>query len=346
MHPKLMSDRPLTLPKAWALYRGFATLPGVAMLPEPQDLDTDLGALITPKLPPRLLTDAYFAALAGAAGCGWSRSTGISNASIASRCSACRRLKPHDHGHDPQGNHPRRRLGQPAASGDARDQQAAAAGVRQADGLLPAQHADARRHPRDPADQHAAGHAALRGAARRRLAVGHRDPLLRAAEPRRPGAGVHPRQRASSTGSRARSSSATTSSTATTCSGCSSRRASAERRDGVRLPRARPGALRRRRVRRAAARARASRKSPRRRRAATPSRACTSTTPTSATSPHRSALRRAASSRSPTSTRATSSAATSTSRCSAAATPGSTPARTTACSRPASSSRRSRSARA
>jgi uncharacterized protein len=67
MHPKLMADRPLTLPKAWALYRGFATLPGVAMLAEPGDLDTDLGALVTPKLPQRLLTDAYFAALAGAA---------------------------------------------------------------------------------------------------------------------------------------------------------------------------------------------------------------------------------------------------------------------------------------
>ena len=48
-------------------------------------------------------------------------------------------------------------------------------------------------HPRHPGDQHAAGHAALPGAARRRLAVGHEPQLLRAAEPRRPGAGLHPR---------------------------------------------------------------------------------------------------------------------------------------------------------
>lgn len=63
-HPKLMSDKPLTLAKAWALYQSFAALPGVAMLGEPDGLDADLGALVTPKLPPRLFTDAYFAALA------------------------------------------------------------------------------------------------------------------------------------------------------------------------------------------------------------------------------------------------------------------------------------------
>ena len=67
MHPKLMADRPLTLPKAWALYRSFAGLPGVAMLPEPDGLDADLGALVARKLPSRLLTDAYFAALAALA---------------------------------------------------------------------------------------------------------------------------------------------------------------------------------------------------------------------------------------------------------------------------------------
>ncbi|MEP6740754.1 MAG: TA system VapC family ribonuclease toxin [Caldimonas sp.] len=64
IHPKLMADKPLTLSKAWSLYRGFAALPGVAMLGEPEGLDIDLGALVTPKLPPRLFTDAYFAALA------------------------------------------------------------------------------------------------------------------------------------------------------------------------------------------------------------------------------------------------------------------------------------------
>ena len=63
-HPKLMADKPLTLSKAWASYRSFACLPGVAMLSEPEGLDTDLEAFITPKLPSRLFTDAYFAAMA------------------------------------------------------------------------------------------------------------------------------------------------------------------------------------------------------------------------------------------------------------------------------------------
>ena len=66
-HPRLMADKPLTLAKAWALYRRFAALPGVAMLAEPEGLDADLDALLEPKLPPRLFTDAYFAALAGRA---------------------------------------------------------------------------------------------------------------------------------------------------------------------------------------------------------------------------------------------------------------------------------------
>ena len=63
-HPKLMADKPLTLVKAWALYQRFAALPGVSMLTEPDALDASLGALVTPKLPARLFTDAYFAALA------------------------------------------------------------------------------------------------------------------------------------------------------------------------------------------------------------------------------------------------------------------------------------------
>ena len=49
-----------------------------------------------------------------------------------------------------QGHHPRRRLGHAAAPGHVGHQQAAAAGVRQADGVLPAQHADAGGHPRHP----------------------------------------------------------------------------------------------------------------------------------------------------------------------------------------------------
>ena len=67
-HPRLMADKPLALSKAWALYRRFAALPGVALLGEPEGLDADLGTLVTPQLPPRLFTDAYFAALARRAG--------------------------------------------------------------------------------------------------------------------------------------------------------------------------------------------------------------------------------------------------------------------------------------
>ena len=54
------------------------------------------------------------------------------------------------------GHHPGRRVGHAALSGDARRLQAAAAGLRQADDLLPAEHADARGHPRDPRDHDAA----------------------------------------------------------------------------------------------------------------------------------------------------------------------------------------------
>lgn len=67
MHPRLMANKPLTLAKAWALYRRFAALPGVAMLAEPEGLDVDLEAFVTSRLPSRLFTDAYFAALAGKA---------------------------------------------------------------------------------------------------------------------------------------------------------------------------------------------------------------------------------------------------------------------------------------
>ena len=76
--------------------------------------------------------------------------------------------------------------------------QAAAAGLRQADDLLPAVDADAGRHPRHPDHLHAAGHAALRAAARRRRAVGHATSLRRAAAARRPGAGLHHRRATSS----------------------------------------------------------------------------------------------------------------------------------------------------
>jgi glucose-1-phosphate thymidylyltransferase len=118
-----------------------------------------------------------------------------------------------------------------------------------------------------------------------------------------------------------------------------------ERRVGLRLSRPRSGALRRRRLRRRAARlehrgeaGRAEEQLRRHRPLLLRRRRVR----------HRRldpALRRAASSRSPRSTRAISPAAISTSRCWGAATPGSTPAPTTACSRPGNSSPRSRSAR-
>jgi predicted nucleic acid-binding protein len=67
-HPRLMADRPLSLGKAWGVFEAFAALPGVAMLHEPQGVDATLGALVKDKLPARLFTDAYFAALARVAG--------------------------------------------------------------------------------------------------------------------------------------------------------------------------------------------------------------------------------------------------------------------------------------
>lgn len=66
--PRLMADRPLTLVNAWALYRSFAELPRVALLSEPSGIDAALSELVKPKLPARLFTDAYFAALARSAG--------------------------------------------------------------------------------------------------------------------------------------------------------------------------------------------------------------------------------------------------------------------------------------
>ena len=67
-HPRLMADRPLSLGKAWGVFEAFAALPGVTMLHEPQGVDATLGALVKGKLPGRLFTDAYFAALARVAG--------------------------------------------------------------------------------------------------------------------------------------------------------------------------------------------------------------------------------------------------------------------------------------
>ena len=70
-----------------------------------------------------------------------------------------------------EGNHPRRRLRHAALPDHPGHLEAAHAGLRQADDLLPAVDADDRGHPRDPGHHHAAGPGAVPAAARRRHAV-------------------------------------------------------------------------------------------------------------------------------------------------------------------------------
>ena len=65
-----------------------------------------------------------------------------------------------------EGNHARRWLRDPPAPHHPRHQQAAHAGLRQADGLLPALDADDGGHPRDPRHHHPAGRRPVRAAAR------------------------------------------------------------------------------------------------------------------------------------------------------------------------------------
>ena len=72
-------------------------------------------------------------------------------------------------------NHPGRRHRLSTAPDHPRDQQAADAGLRQADDLLPALDADAGRDPRRPGDHHAARGRAVPPAARRRLPVRDHD---------------------------------------------------------------------------------------------------------------------------------------------------------------------------
>ncbi len=115
-----------------------------------------------------------------------------------------------------QGNRARGRPRHQALSGDDGDQQAAAAGLRQADDLLPDLGADAGRHPRDPGHLDAGGPAALPAPARRRLAVRRRVLLCRAGRAARPCGSLHPRRRLPRRRRRRRSSSATTSSSGTT----------------------------------------------------------------------------------------------------------------------------------
>jgi hypothetical protein len=100
-------------------------------------------------------------------------------AAIASNASGPR------HDDDAQGHHPGRRFRHAPVSDHQGDQQAAAAGVRQADDLLPAERAHARGHPRSADHQHAARAGLVPQPHRRRLAVGHAHRIRRAAEPRR-----------------------------------------------------------------------------------------------------------------------------------------------------------------
>src|SRR3569832_1352773 len=72
----------------------------------------------------------------------------------------------------------RGRIGDAPLSPHAGGEQAIAAGVRQAHGVLPAVDADAGRHPRHPRDHHAARRAAVPAVAAGRPAVG-REPALR-----------------------------------------------------------------------------------------------------------------------------------------------------------------------
>ncbi len=67
--PKVVGAGALRLDGAWALYEQFRAVPGVGLLPEPDDCDSHLGALVKAgELPARLWTDAYLAALAQSSG--------------------------------------------------------------------------------------------------------------------------------------------------------------------------------------------------------------------------------------------------------------------------------------
>jgi uncharacterized protein len=67
-HSGLMGGSPLTLADSWRLYERFRRLPGVAFMDEPPNIEAILASIVKRRLPLRLFTDAYFAALATAAG--------------------------------------------------------------------------------------------------------------------------------------------------------------------------------------------------------------------------------------------------------------------------------------
>ncbi len=67
--PKAVGPGALDTPAAWTLYAQYRALPHIGLLPEPEGCDDALRALVgAGSLPPRLLTDAYLAALSMSAG--------------------------------------------------------------------------------------------------------------------------------------------------------------------------------------------------------------------------------------------------------------------------------------
>src|SRR3954470_14278704 len=88
-----------------------------------------------------------------------------------------------------EGNHPGGRIGDPPLPDHPGHQQTTAAGLRQADDLLPALDLDAGGYPRDPPDLDPRGYRQFRARARRWRSDRDLDPLRSAAPSRRPGPG-------------------------------------------------------------------------------------------------------------------------------------------------------------
>ena len=115
-----------------------------------------------------------------------------------------------------EGHRARRWSRHPPPPRHPRSLQAAAAGLRQADDLLPAVGADAGRDPGHPGDHHSRGQRRVPSTAGRRQRVGPADHLRRAAAAGGAGAGVPHRRASTSATTRSPWSSGTTSSTART----------------------------------------------------------------------------------------------------------------------------------
>ena len=149
----------------------------------------------------------------------------------------------------PQGHHPRRRVRHPALPDHPLAVEAAAAALRQADDLLSAVGADARRPARDRDHHHAGGPGAVPAPAQGRQPVGDALRVRRAAAARGARAGLHPRRglprrRRLDDGARRQHLLRPRPAAA-----AEARRRAARGRHGLRLPGRRPRALRRRRLR-------------------------------------------------------------------------------------------------